>query len=166
MRFSLILFFFLSSCLRAEVLKHDVIARDEQYIAFNDVCEFMGHKHNLIIEHDSLTTLDCMGSKVNVFEYCLKKYGKEKKILRGYIQTKLKEVVCESGEQVTLSIGCDKRDQHFCKDPIKGCEELRKIYAYSLTLFHHSFIPKDVDDGLNCYYSLEKNEAKPNPKNP
>lgn len=166
MRFSYFLIFFLTLGLRAEVLKLDVTARDDQYHSFNDVCEFMGHKHNLIIDHDNLFTLDCMGSKVVSLDFCIKKWGAEKKITRGYIQTKLKEVVCESGEQVFISIGCDKRDKHYCKDPIKGCEELRKIYAHSLSLYHHSFIPKDVDDTLNCYFNIEKNESMPQKKSP
>lgn len=97
--------------------------------------------------------LDCMGEKVSVKDFCLKKINKEQ-FIRGYINSKLNEVACEMGSEAFLSIGCDKRDKHYCQNPIEGCRKLNKIFAYSHTLNHHSFNEKDVDNVLNCYYSL------------
>lgn len=156
---------FLFSGLRAEVLKLDVSGRSDEYFSFQEACETMGHKHNLLIEHPDLLTLDCMNKKIFVKDFCLKKISTEKNLLRGYVQPKLKEVVCESGQQVILSIACDKRDKKYCKDPIKGCQELQSIYAHSLKLYHHSFLEKDVDDVLNCYFGDDQNsQLKQGPK--
>ena len=153
----LLFVFCLISGLRAEVLKLDITSRHEEYVPFKEACEFMCFKHNLLIEFPDLHTLDCMNNKFAVKDFCIKKFGSEYKILRGYVQPKLKEVACESGEQVMLSLACDKRDRDYCKDPKKGCEKLRETYAYSLKLYHHSFLEKDVDDVLNCYYGNDQN---------
>ncbi|GAB4421345.1 MAG: hypothetical protein OHK0056_32200 [Bacteriovoracaceae bacterium] len=147
----------LISSLRAEVLKLDITSREEEYISFKEACEFMGHKHNLLVDYPDLLNLNCMGKNVSIKDFCLKKYSGERKFLRGYVQPKLKEVVCEFGQQVVLSVACDKRDKKYCEKPILGCEKLREIYAYSLNLYHHSFLEKDVDDVLNCYFGDAQN---------
>ena len=116
----------------------------------------MGVNHLLLVEVIDPLHVDCMGNKISVKSFCLKKLEKDQKdkFLRGYINTKLGEVVCEMGNEALVSIGCDKRDKHFCKEPAKGCSKLKNVYAYAHEVDYHSFIKKDVDNVLNCYFSL------------
>ena len=116
----------------------------------------MGIKHLLLVEPLGPLQLDCMGNKVSIKKFCLKKLDETKRdrFLRGYINKKLGEVVCEMGDEALVSIGCDKRDKHFCKKPAEGCAKLKGVYAHAHEVNYHSFIKKDVDNVLNCYFSL------------
>lgn len=113
-------------------------------------------KHLLLVEVLDPLHIDCMGNKVSVKDFCLKKLddSQKEKFLRGYVNSKLGEVACEMGDEALVSIGCDKRDKNFCKEPAVGCSRLKKIYAHAHEVDYHSFIKKDVDDVLNCYFSL------------
>jgi hypothetical protein len=140
----------------AEVLKFDISGYKRDLHKYEEVCKEMGIKHLLLVEPIDPLHLDCMGNRISVKKFCLKKLGGEKKerFLRGYINKKLGEVVCEMGDEALVSIGCDKRDKHFCKEPAKGCAKLKKVYAHAHEVDYHSFIKKDVDNVLNCYFSL------------
>lgn len=123
----------------------------------------MGVNHALIIEVRNPLRIDCMGTVISMKDFCLKKLKEEngsRPFLRGYLNSKLGEGVCEYGTGAMVSIGCDKRDKVYCKDPLEGCEKLNKIYANGLLIDHHSFIEKDVDNVLNCYYAKPLNEPK------
>lgn len=154
--FSILLFSFSSAYLNAEVLNFDVSGYNRQLFKYNDVCKEMGIKHLLIVEPLDPLHIDCMGKRVSIKKFCLKKLDQslKQKFLRGYVNKKLNEVVCETGDEAFVSIGCDKRDKHFCKDPTKGCSQLKSIYAHAHEVDYHSFIKKDVDDVLNCYFSF------------
>ncbi len=116
----------------------------------------MGVKHLLLVDVINPIELDCMGKKVSIKDFCLKKVKKDK-FLRGYVNSKFKEVKCEMGDEAVLSLACNKEDRAFCKDPEKGCKKLLKAYAHSHTLNHYSYIEKDVDEVLNCFYSHPDN---------
>jgi hypothetical protein len=152
---SLFIFLFILSVPTSfsEVLKFDVSGYKRELFSYKEVCEEMGVKHLVMIEVLDPVHLDCMGKKVNVKNFCLKKVNNGN-FIRGYINSKLSEVACEMGREAFVSIGCDKRDKHFCKNPIKGCEKLNRIFAHSHALNHYSFNEKDVDNVLNCYFSL------------
>jgi|GEM_PF-567465 len=151
--FLIFLTIFTSSLSFAEVLKFDVSGYKRELYSYKLVCEKMGLKHLLMIDVIDPSNLDCMGKKVSIKKFCLQEVG-ESKFLRGYINTKLSEVVCEKGNKAFLSIGCDKRDKRYCKAPMDGCMKLGKFFAHSHKLSHHSFVEKDVDNVLNCYFDF------------
>lgn len=148
----LFLLFLISSPLFAEVIKFDITGYDRKLYSYKEVCKEMGGKHLLIIDVISPLELDCMGKRVSVKDFCLKKVDPEK-FLRGYVSTKLKEVTCEMGEEALLSLACNKQDRRFCDKPQAGCEQLQKIYAHGHSLDHFSYNEKDVDDILSCYFA-------------
>lgn len=147
-----LILFFISPSIFAEVLKFDITGYNRKLFSYKDVCQEMGAKHLLIIDVISPLELDCMGKRVSVKDFCLKKVNPQK-FLRGYVSTKLKEVTCEMGDEALLSLACNKQDRRFCDKPQAGCEQLQKIYAFGHSLDHFSYNEKDVDDILNCYFS-------------
>lgn len=148
--FLVILFGF---AVKAEVLKFDVTGFKRDIYTYQQVCQKMGHKNLIIVEPKNVMHMDCMGELVNIKDFCLKE-NPSKHFLRGYINEKMKEVVCTRGSSALLSIACDKRDKIYCKEPKSGCERLNKVYASAHELEYHTLIKKDVDDVLNCYYKV------------
>jgi hypothetical protein len=133
----------------AEVLKHEASSKTIKSFTFKEVCTGLGSKNNEMIEAKSLTEIDCMGKVFPVMQFCLNQFPLEKTLARGIVNSKEKKVECEMSASVTVSVSCDKRDLKYCFDPKKGCEELRKIYAYRLEVAHYSLLEKN----LNCYFS-------------
>lgn len=145
--------------LQAEVLNFKVTGYKRSLHKYTDICKAMGIEHTLLIDVKDPIRLDCMGTIVHMKDFC-KTQPRKGKLLRGYLNQKLQEGVCEFGTAALVSIGCDKRDKKYCENPNQGCNKLQKIYSQELTLDYHSFIEKDVDDVLNCYYSLPVEEKK------
>lgn len=148
--------------LYSEVLKFDVTGYKRDIYSYKAVCKEMGHKELLLVAPKNVMHMDCMGKIVNITDFCLK-VGPQKNFLRGYINEKMKEVVCTRGKSAFLSIGCDKRDKVYCEEPLEGCKRLNKVYASSHVLGYHAFIEKDVDNVLNCFFQepAPKKVAKP-----
>ncbi len=134
---------------QAEVLKHEASAKIIKSFPFKEVCTTLGSKNNEMIEAKSLTEIDCMGKVFPALQFCLLQFPLEKTITRGIVNAKDKKVDCELSSSVMVSVSCDKRDLKYCFDPKKGCEELRKIYAYRLEIAHYSLLEKN----LNCYFA-------------
>lgn len=133
----------------AEVIKHEASSKTVKTFTFQEVCSKLGSKNNEMIEGKSLTEIDCMGKTFPVTQFCLNQYPIEKTLTRGIVNIKNKTVECEMSPSVTVSVSCDKRDLKFCFDPKKGCQELKKIYAYRLEIAHYSLLEKN----LNCYFA-------------
>ncbi len=146
--------------LNAEVIKFDVTGFKRNIYSYRQVCEAMGHKNLLIVEPKNIMHMDCMGEIVNIKEFCLKE-NPSKNFLRGYINEKMNEVVCTRGKSAFLSIACDKRDKVYCKDPKLGCNKLNKVYAASHVLGYHTFLEKDVDNVLNCFFQVAAPKKEP-----
>lgn len=159
----LILIFSLSSPLCAEVLKFDITGYKRDLYTYKAVCQEMGHKNLLLVEPKNVMHMDCMGEVVNIRSFCQRVSPKET-FLRGYINEKMKEVVCMHGKSAFLSIGCDKRDKVYCESPKEGCLRLNRIYAYSHQLEYHSFIEKDVDNVLNCHFQKKTTKLVKKPR--
>lgn len=155
------LFFYalLLTSIQAEVLDFKITGYKRSLHKYKDICKEMGIEHSLLIDVKDPVRLDCMGTTVHMKDFCLKQ-PKKGSLLRGYINTKLEEGVCEYGTAAMVSIGCDKRDKKYCADPDAGCRKLKGFYSQELTLDYHSFIEKDVDNVLNCYYSKPVEEKK------
>jgi len=158
-----LLFLFFTNAPGAEVLKFDITGYKRELFSYKQVCEKMGHKDLLLVEPKNVMHMDCMGEIVNIKEFCAQVTPKED-FLRGYINLKMKEVVCTRGKAAFLSIACDKRDKVYCEKPKEGCERLNKVYAAGHELEYHTFIEKDVDNVLNCFFQVAAVEKKKKPR--
>jgi hypothetical protein len=144
----------MSELIAAKVLKFEIFQKKRQLFQYKEACTKMGLKHQLLSGAVNTLTLDCMGKEVRVQDFCLKVLDKEVNFLRGYINKKMNEIVCEAGKSARLSILCDKKDKKYCKRPKKSCQKFRKTYAYDLKLDHHSVL----ENILNCHYEKRINE--------
>ncbi len=146
--FSLFLF-----CTWSKVSKLEVTGLKKIRASYKEVCQLMEKNHLVLIGAASTWQIDCMGDVVSVFDFCKRKISQKRIFLRGYVNQKDNEVICETGKTVYLSLACDKRHKGLCVKPLESCRKLNQIYAQELELVHHSLIPKDIDDALNCYYA-------------
>lgn len=141
--------------LRAAIIKHEVPRAQYREFEYAEVCELMGTKDAILISPKSLREIECFNKRYQLIDFCLKKLPEEKKITRGYINSAGKKVICEMADNVSLNLSCDQRDIKFCRDPKKGCEALRKIYAIQLETAHFSMLEKK----LNCHFSKRIGES-------
>ena len=152
-------FFFLFSA-SGEVLQYQVSGLQKKRFEYKEVCKELGIQHLLMVHPINTRKLDCMGTEVDVALFCEQRFGGNKEFLRSYVNKNMEEVVCELGKSVTLSIGCDKKDKKWCKQPPRSCNKLKDYYARNLELVYNSHLKKDVDDVLNCYYTVKNNPQK------
>lgn len=118
------------------------------------VCQEMNGKHAELISGHTMNEVDCMGKITNGTDFCLKILGKESKYIRAEVMEQTKNLLCFTGEAVSLSISCEGSHTKFCLNAKVSCSELRTKYAYSLDLAHQSV----VDKTLNCHFvSAEEN---------
>jgi hypothetical protein len=92
-----------------------------------------------------------MGKSVDVQKFCHKEWGKEPKYLRGYVNQKMKEVVCELGNAAKLNYRCQSKDS--CSSPQKSCLKLKKAFARNLKLEYFSLTDLEKEVRLNCYFT-------------
>lgn len=119
----------------------------ETKFSFEETCEFMGHKENLLIEPINSFVLDCMSSKIDLTDFCQKKVNNGK-VLRGVAISNERKVLCASGETAILKVECQEGRREYCKNPKESCLLLKKRFAREHQLSHFS-----VTKELNCYYA-------------
>ena len=160
MKFLIFVLLFFSLTNNAEVLKYDITGYKRTLHTYKDVCEKFGHKELLIIDVTNPIELDCMGYKVSIKDFCQKDELPPNgvSLLRGYVNQRMSEVVCEYGKSAFLSLSCDKKTGHYCKTAETGCSRLNDIYAYNHQLFEASVVEKKGQKVLSCLY--ERGEAK------
>lgn len=139
----------------SHVLSYKVAGRVKKRFTYKEVCEDFGGKHLLLVHAVNTKSLDCMGESVDIFSFCKKKFKGKNNFLRGYINQKLDEAVCEFGESSALRISCQKSNEKWCHSPLKSCQKLREYFAFNLELSHHSQFKKERDNVLNCHYTLK-----------
>lgn len=139
----------LPSILYSAVLKHETSLQKVQDYSYADFCETMKAKNSTLITSNSIGEISCLDQKFNILDFCLLKNPLDKHFTRGYSVEKDKKVYCENAQSVMVSVSCDKRDMNYCLVPFKGCQQLKKIYAYRLEVVHYSMLEKN----LNCYFS-------------
>ncbi|MCP4912517.1 MAG: hypothetical protein GY909_05315 [Oligoflexia bacterium] len=161
-----LLFFVLSLGAWAKLLKHQITDRSRSIFTYHQVCMANGVKHLPLVSALNTYELDCMGKTVNVQEFCQNKFKDDPKLLRGFISKKLKEVVCEKGSMLEVSLSCDKKHLPFCKNPKMGCLNLKNIFAFNHKVEFVSFVKKDVDDQLNCIFQSRSRSADASLTNP
>ncbi|OFZ24322.1 MAG: hypothetical protein A2381_04820 [Bdellovibrionales bacterium RIFOXYB1_FULL_37_110] len=143
--------------LYGKVISFEVSSSRIQDFSFFTVCKEQGISHPIIIEEKGPVVLDCMGTDVNVSEFCQKKFVDDKRLLRGVISSKAKKVMCQFGSEAVLKLSCDKeRDKVFCQDSKRGCLQLKNFYAFNLELVHHSLVEEVFNKtNISCYYQVK-----------
>ena len=133
-------------------MKVDIAGKKRYYTEYKKVCEKLGIKHSLIVEPIDTHTMDCMSRHVNIKKFCMSQKGIFKSpFLRGYINTKMKEVVCEAGTAMKLSMKCNKYPQYCKTKPIESCKKLKSLYAEDL----ESKYATKLDGEIHCYYAMK-----------
>jgi len=139
------------------VVSFDISSSQIKDFTYPTVCKEFGISHPIIIEEKGPVILDCMGSEVNVSEFCQKKFADDKRLLRGVISAKEKKVMCQFGSEAVLKLNCDKdREKVFCQDSRSGCLQLKSLYAFNLELVHHSLVEEVFHKkNISCYYQVK-----------
>ena len=139
----------------ASLAQFDVINSEKISFEFKKVCDVMGTKEAVIITAPTVNQLDCMGTKINVIDFCLKDYSKDPKFIRAFVEPKQKIVICEKAKRVILKYLCEPKDNERCLDSEIACFDLKKTLAYNLKVFHHSVQgPKDKKV-ISCIFDSE-----------
>ncbi len=124
---------------------------ESKKIAFEpkEVCKDLKYRHLLLVEIVNSHQIDCMGKKVDVQNYCRKKFANNPKFSRGYVDKKSKKVICQMANAILLSLKCINNYKKLCLNHKKSCINLGKIFAYNLNMYH-SFISRDRE--LQCHF--------------
>ncbi|MFZ4712660.1 MAG: hypothetical protein ACOYL6_03005 [Bacteriovoracaceae bacterium] len=139
----------------ASLTQFDVSGSDKISFDFKKVCEAMGFKETPIVSVPSINTLDCMGSKIAVMDFCLKDFAKDPRFIRAFIDRKDKLVVCEKASHIMLKYECEKKDDNRCIDSEIGCYDLKKTLAYNLKVFRHSILSVKDKKVISCIFDQE-----------
>jgi hypothetical protein len=148
--------FVFGSQVQAKIVRFDISQPLLKKFLFNEACQLMGHRQLLLVDAPNNYQLDCMGKIITALEFCSKKYPNDKRLLRGYIDQKKKQVVCQSGNNAILAMSCDSKHDKYCRKPKESCRRLQKVFAHRLNLDHQSVIDASKlrgDKRLNCYFS-------------
>ena len=108
-----------------------------------------------LIEARSVGKLDCMGTTVNVSDFCLKEFEREPSYARAMVQDG--KVKCQMATRVIMGYQCASGDG-LCDDKEIGCYKLREKFASNLFLTHASLLKEGEGKKLNCYFSAQKSE--------
>jgi len=128
----------------------------------------MGHKFQLLVDAPSLVHIDCMGTLIKAQDVCLKKKSEiDPPLLRAYINTKKREIVCQMGTSAVLSMGCEGREERKKCTNAKGyCQELQEMFAHQLEVVHVSGHGQgnvrgkfqDSPSSVTCFFSQNSGE--------
>lgn len=132
------------------VLTDDISLTSKETFTLKEFCQEMVTHPSPLIEIKSKSLVDCMGKKVKVEDFCLKKMATDPYYIRGYASDN--KVRCLSGKKVVFRYACKKKDK-YCKDNAKNtCTQLKRKLAYRLDLVHASLIDIESGKQLNCFY--------------
>lgn len=120
--------------------------------AFKEVCNSFGVKDALLVEKKDTKTIDCMGKDFLIEKFCLNKFEKVHNYTKARFDSVESNVNCYFSETVILSVVCDKKHGHYCKDPKKGCSKLSSNFARNLSLSKSMLLEK-YPMTLKCFYS-------------
>jgi len=145
---------FFSQFLNAKVLKDDFFFKSENSYSFSEVCKTLTNRESPLIEKVSADTIDCMGLKKNVIEFCDLKESDNVFLARAYIDEEKKSVKCRSGRSVIFKWKCEGKNDRYCKDADIGCFLVKEKLARNLKLNHKALDKKSRT--LSCYFDLGK----------
>lgn len=144
------LFFLLPQVAWGRVLLDDITHPTQQVFTLKEFCQEMVTHPTPLIDIKSPSKVDCMGKKVAVGDFCLKKMATDPYYLRGYARND--QVECISGKKVLFKYACRKKDKLCMNEALTTCSKLKSKLAYRLDLVHSAIIEKENYKQLNCFY--------------
>jgi hypothetical protein len=139
----------------AHIVQDDVSIQGKFRHSFKNVCIKMGHPDSPLVEVASGSTLDCMGRKIDIVEFCDKELAQDPYFIRAYIDQDKQEVICVTGTKVLFKYQCVKlTDKALCSKEAKfSCAYIQKKLARRLDMVHSSFTSNEKGiKQLNCYF--------------
>jgi hypothetical protein len=138
----------------AKILKDEVSLIKDTSFSFQEVCLKMTKRKAELIEMNSITALDCMGTIIDVGKFCYKQMAHDPYYIRGAVNSKSKKVICKSAKKVIIKYECYDGES-LCKDAEIGCFKLQERLAARLRLSHHSIstLGSSGLKVLNCYFT-------------
>lgn len=124
---------------------------------YKEVCSFFGVKNPLLANKSNAKTIDCMGREFLIEKFCLDKFKSDESYTKARFDIVEPRVVCHFAQTSVLSLECKNEYQHYCAKPKKGCEKLKRDFAYGLKLVRFHLLEK-FPPILNCYYSSNKSD--------
>lgn len=147
---------FLSTPVSAKIIKDDVFVKSEKTYSFEQVCRALVKRESPLIEARSVGKLDCMGTIVNVSDFCQKEFERDPSYARAMVKDG--KVKCQMATRVIMGYQCASSGDGLCDDKDIGCYKLREKFASNLFLSHASSSREGKGRKLNCYFSAQKNE--------
>ena len=146
------------TCLFFSLISHAKILQDDHYTtgsnsySWSEVCKHITKRESPLIEYDSISSLDCMGKKVEVDSFCNEKEAANPYYTRAVV-SKDKKVKCYSGKRVLLKWQCEGKEDKYCKDEEIGCFLMKEKLAKRLSISHQS-LDKETQT-LKCYFDAQ-----------
>lgn len=153
-------FIFIQRASYGALSRFDVYGGEKLYHDYSQVCSEYLKRPSPIIEVIDHKTLDCMGERADISQYCYENNKNEEGYLRGYVDVKAAKVICQRAKRLIVQYRCGKNDLSvFCEDAKRGCQKVREIFAKNIPMVHQSLIerkPSRIKE-LNCYFEVPRN---------
>lgn len=136
----------------------DKITHSEKYTyTFKDLCNKSVNHPTPLIEFIDTKTIDCMGKKIAVMDFCDQMRAADPYYLRGIADEATKTVICQSGRTLDFKYLCSKRsDDVFCRLASTGCLEIKNQLAKRLNIVRGAITVNDKNQKeLNCYFDAK-----------
>jgi len=153
-------FFLIQRASHGALSRFDVYGGEKQYHELSQVCLDQLNRSSPIIDILDHKTLDCMGERADVADFCYKKNKNDESYLRGYVDQKLKKVICQKAQRLIVQYRCANQDLSvFCEEAARGCSKIKEIFAKNIPIIHQSLIErKNLRlKELNCYFEVPRN---------
>lgn len=158
----------------ARLIDFEVINRGHEVFDLKEICKKSGQKHNLLVRAEDTSHVNCMGKRISILDFCRDQSQKQpfrRPFLRGYIATNEQEELgsrgfCITGDFVNLRFSCETESfRELCGDTEKGCNSLRRLYAYDLLNIYHTRVFEESDEHLICRFGPQDQDVKISPLN-
>ncbi len=146
-------FFFIQST-SAKILRDDHTISGKKEYSWSDVCFYLTKRKSPLIEYHSISTLDCMGDKMEISKFCDEKEAANPYYTRAIVK-KNKKVECQSGKRVILKWQCEGKTDKYCQDEEVGCFLFKEKLARRLKIAHQSL--SSDKKTLSCYFDNQFN---------
>lgn len=103
--------------------------------------------------------IDCMGKKVNLGQFCKKKFPRRLDLLKGQVDKKTNQADCLFSSQSIVEYSCpygEPKKNRFCHlGPKSLCEKIKNQMAIHLSLIHSLRIPLTSGPVTKCYFQAK-----------
>ena len=161
----------LLACLFFIPISSAKIIKDEKYItgqtefSFEEACKYLTKRKSPLIDFSSISSLNCMGKKVEVAKFCDYKEAANQYFIRGIVNKTKKRVICLSSKRVIIKYSCEGKKDRFCEDAEIGCFLIKEKLARRLKISHQSLtdsVTPSENKVLNCYFDIGTNSLEMN----